>query len=361
VNAGSYYHNYFFPNAKADNIPNALITEMITKINRTEIYNTISDLQNFTTRMYRSPGNEKAAAYIFERLQSIPNLNVEYQGYHSNIIATLLGADATLNDTYIVGAHYDSISSDPNNAPGATDNGGGVAIVLEFARIMSQYEFNHTITFAFWNAEEVDSGSAEYVQQAYENKSKIPLYLNFDSSCSDPKQHLVLDIMFNDQSAWVSDMMTEYNTLYGINLNLTYNVHTCGSDYLPFWAYGYTAVMTHEEEHAPQMHTPQDTIDIVSTEYAQKNGQLGMSVFATLAGAQKQATLPPSPEPSTSNSIPTSFLPSIVPSQTAPSSTSFTDSTPTPIAPEFPTLLAPSFLITALIILVLFCRKKTLN
>ena len=43
--------------------------------------------------------------------------------------------------------------------------------------------------------------------------------------------------------------------------------------------------MTHEETHGPA-HTPSDTIDKVSTEYALKNGQLGMAVLAQTAGVR---------------------------------------------------------------------------
>jgi len=49
-----------------------------------------------------------------------------------------------------LGAHIDSV----NGSPGASDNGSGVAIMLEIARIMSQYEFNAEIRFGAWGAEE---------------------------------------------------------------------------------------------------------------------------------------------------------------------------------------------------------------
>ena len=78
-------------------------------------------------------------------------------------------------------------------------------------------------------------------------------------------------------------MMAEHNTLYGINFTLNYNTHMCSSDHMSFWEYGYTALTTHSESHGPA-HSPQDTVDAVSTVYSQKNGQLGMSVIATLAG-----------------------------------------------------------------------------
>ena len=275
----------FAPFVSAEVTEESMIAEMIAQMNTTEIYNTVYDLQNFITRRYWTSGNVDAAAYIYNRLSNIAGLTVEYQSnYYNNIIATLSGVNDTSNAVYIVGAHYDSISSDPNYAPGATDNGVGVAIVLEFARIMSQHSFKHTLNFAFWNDEEDGAlGSAEYIKYIVSNGIDVLLYMNFDPGCYDPDDRMVLDIVSNQQSNWVSNMMTEYNTLYDINFVLTYNTYTFVSDHTPFWDNGYTAVTTHSESHGP-VHSPQDTVDKVSTVYAQKNGQLGMSVIATLAG-----------------------------------------------------------------------------
>jgi hypothetical protein len=252
------------PIDQAELVQNNLVASMISKMNTIEIYNTVYKLQNFKTRAYGYSGNVEAASYLYNRLTNISGLSVEYQSDYRNIVATLPGVDPTSNATYIVGAHYDSFSSNLSDAPGATDDGGGVAIVLEFARIMSQYSFNHTLKFAFWNCEENgELGSTQYVKYAYNNKICVSLYMNFDSSCYDPCNRMTLDIMSNNQSSWVSDMMTEYNTLYGINLTLNYNAHTCSSDHIPFWAHGYTALMTHQEVHGSE-HTPDDTIDKVS-------------------------------------------------------------------------------------------------
>jgi hypothetical protein len=297
VGLGGYawvFGSYHPPNEAFEEItaPDPLIVDMIQQVDEGEIYGTVFALQNFTSRHYWYPGNQQAAAYIHDRLSSIPGLDVEYQGEVRNVIATLPGRDAGSDEIYLVGAHYDS-TSEPNkdDAPGATDNGGGVAIVLELARIMSQYEFDHTIRFALWNTEEgggfggeYPSGSGTYANDALIHRQNIKLYVNFDSSCYDPDDRMVLDVMTNERSRWASDMMTDHNRLYSIGFNLTYNVHTCGSDHQTFWGRGYAAVMTHSETHGPS-HSPQDTIDKISPIYAKKNGQLGMSVLARLAGA----------------------------------------------------------------------------
>ena len=61
----------------------------------------------------------------------------------------MVGKDNASQEVFIVGAHYDSDSSDPEHAPGSTDNGCGVAAVLELARVMSTHTYNHTLVFAF--------------------------------------------------------------------------------------------------------------------------------------------------------------------------------------------------------------------
>ena len=271
------------PLANAESPEYNLVSEMISEMNETEIYNSINALQGFITREYGTPGNMQSGDYIYNKLSSLPGLEVEYQSEYNNVVATLYGVDNSSTSAYIVGAHYDSISSNPSYAPGATDNGGGVAIVLEFARIMSHYRFNKTLIFAFWNAEEPGLlGSIEYVKYAQANGIDVSLYMNFDSSCYDPDNRMILGVISNQQSNWVANMLTEHNNLYGVNFTLTYNTHMCLTDHESFWEYGYPAISTHSESHGPA-HSPQDTVDAVSTAYAKRNGQLGMSVIATLA------------------------------------------------------------------------------
>ena len=265
-------------------IRDPVIAGMIETMNETNIYNTTDLLQRIPTRMNGTDGNLEAASFLYSKLSGIPGLKVEYEdGSFKNIIGILPGTNNSSEGIVMVGAHYDSISSDPARAPGATDNACGVAIVLELARIMSQHQFNHTIAFALWNEEEEGMlGSNAYAEYAVNSSLKIPLYFNFDSSCYDPVGHFILDIMYNSQSSWAEEMMTQDNTLYGTNFTLTYNVHTCSADYVSFWSHGYPAVITHSETHGPQ-HTPSDTIDQVSFKYALKNGQLGMAVLAQIA------------------------------------------------------------------------------
>ncbi|MDV2480864.1 Zn-dependent exopeptidase M28 [Methanoculleus sp. Wushi-C6] len=263
------------------------IAAMLEEIDGTELYRTTRDLQNFPTRAFGTDGNREAGGYLYRRLAEIPGLSVEFQGGDlRNVVATLPGSGNASDGVVVVGAHYDSTSSDPARAPGAADNGCGVAIVLELARVMSERSFDRTVEFAFWNAEEIGLvGSRRYVGAAADRESEILLYLNYDSACGEPGGPPVANVLYNKEAHEAAVLAAHHNTIYGINLTLTRKPGSHVSDHTPFWAAGYPAMMTHAP---PQQsaHTPDDTIDRISFPYAVKNARLGLSVLAKAADAE---------------------------------------------------------------------------
>lgn len=92
---------------------------------------------------------------------------------HRNIFAVLPGIDTTDNKIIIIEGHIDSRCEDVCDtacvAEGMEDNGSGTALVMELARVMSRYTFNHTIVFLVTIGEEQGLYGAEafadYVQQ----------------------------------------------------------------------------------------------------------------------------------------------------------------------------------------------------
>jgi hypothetical protein len=75
-----------------------------------------------------------------------------------NVVATLKGTDPNDKRIFLISGHLDSRASDVMNgdidAPGANDDGSGVAAVVECARIMSQSAFPATIIFVAVSGEE---------------------------------------------------------------------------------------------------------------------------------------------------------------------------------------------------------------
>lgn len=259
----------------------AIVREMLEK----ELRGTVRDLVAFKSRVVGQPGNGQATAYLHERLKRIPGLQIAPLAEPwKNVIATLPGTDPASRELFIVGAHYDSMAAPPELAPGAMDDAAGIAIVLEMARILSQSRFKHPILFACWNGEEVGlKGSREFVQQLLKDGRKVSLYLNYDSTAFDPEQRLVLDVIANPPAAAAKKLLFENNRRYGIGFTLVTDRHACHGDHTPFQEAGFPAINTHQEDHGAHYHTANDTLERVSFPYAAKNGQLGLSIIATLA------------------------------------------------------------------------------
>jgi Peptidase family M28 len=96
-----------------------------------------------------------------------------------NIVATLPGSQAESKDRiYVVSGHYDSIcspSSDANcDAPGASDDASGTAVVMEMARVMSKYQFDATLVFMAVAGEEQGLlGAAHWAEEAKKKNLNI--------------------------------------------------------------------------------------------------------------------------------------------------------------------------------------------
>jgi aminopeptidase YwaD len=76
----------------------------------------------------------------------------------------------------VVGAHYDAVPG----SPGANDNGGGVAVLIELLRTLKAHEFRHSIDICFFDREEDGLiGSAFYVKR-YDAAASHVAMINLD-------------------------------------------------------------------------------------------------------------------------------------------------------------------------------------
>ena len=167
----------------------------------------VQTLQDFHTRHVNSTqtsttqGIGAARMYIQEQFEIIRQqapfgnftaqpqpFDLTYDGIPTiqhNIIGYLQGTEPGAG-VLVIGAHYDSIGPDFGNAemfaPGANDNGTGVAALIEIARIMSQRQFRSSIIFVAFSAEEVGRrGSKAFVQWARGRNIDIMGMINIDT------------------------------------------------------------------------------------------------------------------------------------------------------------------------------------
>src|SRR6516165_8848654 len=161
--------------------PDPDLRALLRQIDSDRIKATIEKLVSFGTRHTASSqtdpvrGIGAATAWVYGQLQDIAatssgNMTVQKQTFVqpvsnripvpttiTNVIATLQGT-ASPQRFYVVTGHLDSRVTDVLNftsdAPGADDDGSGVAVVLELARLFATRQFPGTLVFATVAGEE---------------------------------------------------------------------------------------------------------------------------------------------------------------------------------------------------------------
>jgi Peptidase family M28 len=302
-----------------------------------------------------------AKRWIHDQLQSYsPRLQVSYQNFNikkgarqgqvirdvdlSNIVAVLPGT--TQKDRYVlVTAHYDSVTlvqkpytgldqlvaegvrrgideSEERRylqilpperelgpldfeataaqaiSPGVTDDGSGTATVMELARVMSGHQFDKTIVFVAFAAEEVGlSGSQVYADQAKRDGMAIEAVLNNDIIGSDVSGDgrstaNVLRVFSGDADDSPQRELARYTKLMAERYVPSMQVEIVfrrdrflrGGDHTPFVNQGFAAVrLTTASENYDNQHSTTDTFANTSVPYATRVARMNASVLASLA------------------------------------------------------------------------------
>ena len=273
------------------------------------------NLQAYRTRSaHHREATDNIIRYIMSEFKRSPRLKVSEQvfGGIRNVMAVLPArSTSSSNRIFIICAHYDTQAErEPNwnplasTAPGANDNGTGVAALLEIAYLLSRYEYEHELRFVALGGEELGFlGSRHYVREASaidknnENdiapvSENIVGVFNLDMFGFNWKSDLV-EIVTNNDSAWLSRALIIANTWYNIGLKIrrTQDEFVDISSHKPFWDAGYNAVTLTESstpwrdsqnyDANPFYHTSDDTADKVNFGLVRKVTQL---VLVTVDG-----------------------------------------------------------------------------
>jgi hypothetical protein len=190
---------------------------------------------------------------------------------------------------YIIGAHYDSISTDPFNgqmvAPGAVDNASGVAALLEIAHIMAAIEHRATLIFVAFSAEETGrQGSIAFIEQ-YLQAQATPIdvrgMINLDMIGSergpgnqrDARSLRLFSAPPNDSnSRRLARQLALAASTYVNTMNLVLQPaeerNNRWGDHQSFSAAGYAAVRFIQGLEDPtRQHSPRDNIDHLTLDY----------------------------------------------------------------------------------------------
>jgi hypothetical protein len=221
------------------------------------------------SREVGSEANEYSRKWIANKLVELSNgrIEVEIIGKYMSVVGRLPGYLPNSTPCIMVGGHYDSVAG----APGANDDGTGVATVLELARVMSGYEWPLDIYFCTWNAEEVGLlGSRETANIFADRGLDILPYYNIDMLLVEdpeaPPDERVL-MVYEDAKYWALLSRAMSNN-YGINLIHPFPSNEffgwSRSDHASFLQAGYEQVLFAFESGFSRdnaYHQPSDTYD----------------------------------------------------------------------------------------------------
>ncbi|MDD4602964.1 MAG: M28 family peptidase [Bacteroidales bacterium] len=285
-------HHERSPQYEIDTFPE--IFTYINEVDTVSVDSTIQHLQDYGTRKCKTPQAVQAQNWLKDKYVAL-GFPVEIQpvtqpsGSSGNVIATQIGK--VYPEEYVVlGAHYDSYTY-YGNAPGADDNASGTAGVLEVARILSQYEFERTIIYCAFSAEEYGLfGSEEYAKRCEQQGMNILGYFNMDMiSYQKPGTEIHSDLIAPNSAEVLVDFYTGVAPIYIPEFPIYHLTGLTGgdSDHTSFNEHGYMGIFPFEDEpdYSPYIHTSGDTIGPSVNCYAlaRKLIQSGLASVVSLA------------------------------------------------------------------------------
>jgi len=210
-----------------------------------------------------------------------------------NVVGILPGTDPKLKgEALVIGGHLDhlGVGIDGWVYPGADDNAGSAAVVLETARALKAAGFKpaRTIVFCSWAGEELGlHGSRWYADHPAVPLDKTALYMNIDMVGTGDSDLLVGGMTEFAELFEIAKRGLDPKTIAKLKPRPNYR----GSDHTSFWAKNVPAVSLRtgevlteglDDEH-PEYHQPGDGPGIIDAELLRLAGQYHCDVLAHLA------------------------------------------------------------------------------
>ncbi|WP_443939747.1 M20/M25/M40 family metallo-hydrolase [Pedobacter sp. MW01-1-1] len=336
---------------------NESIEKMVKSVNQDSLKSYISKLVSFGTRntlsdiKSKSSGIGAARNWVVSKFQSfsaqsdgrltayLDTVTFQPDGKRidkptllGNAVAILKGTDPMDKRVFVVSGHLDSRVTDVMNrtsaAPGANDDGSGVAGVIEAARIMSRFKFGATVIFVAVSGEEQSLlGSGFMAAKAKKEGWQLEAMLNNDMiGSNNSSETQVIDNtrlrvfseglpafeleknakairqygLENDGKSrqlarYVKEIAERYVDQLEVKLIYRNDRFLRGGDHTPFVENGFAAVrITEMNENFDHQHQDLrtekgvrygDLQEFMDFEYLRKNTAANISVLANLASA----------------------------------------------------------------------------
>jgi len=298
---------------------------------KVEIERTITHLQEMGNRTTWDKQWEAARwiAAQFEEIGLQVNIDeYEHQGkVWPNVIAEKAGSQSSKGIIMLI-AHLDSIAHYSEEAPGADDNGSGIAVMMQVAQDLAHTDLRYPLVFGvFSNEEQNAAGSRSFAKRARAQSRNIRAVVNIDILGYNRPAGLVLfgavgahhSLKYKVKAVWrgirnyALGMFEEANSVKVVgregNRHLVETVSKamrripdlnvkeivgkeCGcGDEGSFWSEGYDAVYVVSLYENPYQHSDEDTIqkiDIGMIETVSQAVREAVYGLATMQGPEER-------------------------------------------------------------------------
>jgi Zn-dependent M28 family amino/carboxypeptidase len=232
--------------------------------------------------------------YIHQQLSQwgkveIDEFTVQGQTF-ANLILNLPGASPEKHPPIIIGAHFDAVAG----SPGADDNGTGIAVLLELARLIAANPLKYPVRLVAFDLEEYGLlGSTAYAAKLRQQKEPLRLMISlemlgyFDNRPGSQTYPAPLQYFYPDRGNFIG-LIGNWSTITDL-MRLSGKIKQTGtacqwlpvpnrgsivpmtrnSDHAPFWDRGYRAIMVTDTAFLrnPHYHKPSDRIDTLNLDF----------------------------------------------------------------------------------------------
>ncbi|KAF9257270.1 Zn-dependent exopeptidase, partial [Marasmius fiardii PR-910] len=275
------------------------LAPMLAKVNASEIKGYVTQLSTeFATRCYRSTDARAPAIWIQKQFASwLGDSQVklaENDFDQPNVIARIEAKSGDANASIILlGAHLDSTSQNALvKAPGADDDGSGIAVMMTAVRILKDANFqsaNYAIEAHAYAGEEGGLLGSQALAAEYKLAGKnIRGMLDFEMVGTNEGKSSTISVL-SDPDVTMSSHMTQVVNAYvptaesrsvacGYGCSDHYSFHNQGYPVVCIAAYG-----PNDDNLNPAYHTTNDTVDNLNFDRAQDFVKAGLAWVVEVA------------------------------------------------------------------------------
>jgi len=296
------------PNARV--VSDSLIWQLMARASQDSAEAVLRRLIAFRTRYAITDSCWAASNWFQQKLVAygcdstyLDTFHIPLDSQTVNVVGVKLGR-VDPNRIHIICGHIDNTSETPETfAPGSDDNASGAGLVLEAARMFQGIEFDYTVLFVGFGAEEFGLvGSDTFARECRERGDSIVLAINHDMDSYGTAGRDSIRVVGKRASppcsTWVEYYMAMADTFTDLKCHMEIVDDQASSDQHSFWDYGYTAIRDRYLDRDPVYHTTGDTIGPFQYYDCGTNNipmyteaiKATVATIARLAGAQAEST-----------------------------------------------------------------------